>query len=215
VVCLLEALSERRVYIRPVIFCVAASCEQELQRTLHVQESMNGRESLQPGEVSRSLRRRLRLRDELLLAFLPTATVLLVFGVIEVLSNQRLLFASLASSAFLIYMDPEHGANRTATLAFSQLAAAGTGFLMFTLIGPSYAAGAVAMVTTTIVMIVFDIVHPPAVATAIAFAFRTGDETNVALFALAVGMVVVLVVLETATLALLARLHRRSGGAGD
>jgi hypothetical protein len=87
---------------------------------------VNDRDSLQPGTAARrSLRQRLRLRDELLLAFVPTATVLIVFAAVEALSNQRLLFASLASSAFLIYLDPEHGTNRafavfghiTATLA--------------------------------------------------------------------------------------------------
>lgn len=60
------------------------------------------RESLKPIEgAARSGRARLPLKAELLLAIAPTATVLIVFGLVEVLSNQRLLFASLASSAFL------------------------------------------------------------------------------------------------------------------
>jgi CBS-domain-containing membrane protein len=170
---------------------------------------VSDRDSLQPGTAARrSLRQRLRLRDELLLAFVPTATVLIVFAVVEALSNQRLLFASLASSAFLIYLDPEHGTNRARTLAISQVAAAVIGFLAFELIGPSYTAGAVAMIATITLMIVADAVHPPAVATALAFAFRTGDERNLMLFALAVGIVAMLVVTETATLAILARLRR-------
>lgn len=170
---------------------------------------MNERDSLQPGTAARrSLRKRLRLRDELLLAFVPTATVLIVFALVEALSNQRLLFASLASSAFLIYLDPEHGTNRARTLAISQIGAAVLGFIAFAAIGPTYAAGAGAMVATITLMIMVDAVHPPAVATALAFAFRTGDERNVVLFALAVGLVVVLVLTETATLAVLARLRR-------
>lgn len=170
---------------------------------------LNDRDSLQPGTAAkRSIRQRLRLRDELLLAFVPTATVLIVFAAVEALTNQRLLFASLASSAFLIYLDPEHGTNRTRTLAMSQLAAAVLGFLAFELIGPSYLAGAAAMVATITLMILADAVHPPAVATALAFAFRTGDERNLVLFAVAVGLVVVLVITETATLAILARLRR-------
>ena len=170
---------------------------------------MNERDSLEPGTAARrSLRQRLRLRDELLLAVVPTATVLIVFAAVEALSNQRLLFASLASSAFLIYLDPEHGTNRARTLAISQIAAAVLGFFAFELIGPSYAAGAAAMIGTITLMIVADAVHPPAVATALAFAFRTGDERNLVLFALAVGIVAVLVVTETATLAILARLRR-------
>ncbi len=170
---------------------------------------MNERDSLQPGTAARrSLRQRLPLRDELLLAFVPTATVLIVFAAVEALSNQRLLFASLASSAFLIYLDPEHGTNRARTLAVSQLSAAAIGFVAFELIGPSYTAGATAMIVTIALMIVADAVHPPAVATALAFAFRTGDERNLVLFTLAVAIVVVLVVTEAATLAILARLRR-------
>ena len=90
----------------------------------------------------------------------------------------------------------------------SQIWAAFVGFLTFEIVGPSYTSGAVAMVVTTTVMIVFDIVHPPAVATALAFAFRTGDERNLLLFAVAVGLVVVLVIVQATTLALLARLRR-------
>lgn len=166
-------------------------------------------ESAQPGSASRrSLRKRLSLRDELLLACVPTAMVLIVFAIVEAATNQRLLFASLASSAFLIYLDPEHGTNRTRTLAVSQLMAAAVGFLAYEMIGPSYGSGAVAMVATIVLMIVLDAVHPPAAATALAFAFRTGDERNLVLFAVAVGLVIALVFVEAATLALLARLRR-------
>lgn len=170
---------------------------------------MAEKDSLKPGTEARIARKRLSLRDELVLAFVPTITVLLVFGLVESLSNQRLLFASLASSAFLIYLDPEHGTNRARTLAISQLAAAAIGFGAYELIGASYMAGAIAMVLTITLMILIDAVHPPAVATALAFAFRTGDERNLILFALAVALVVVLVITEAATLALLARLRRR------
>ncbi|MEC4818085.1 MAG: hypothetical protein SAK29_33165 [Scytonema sp. PMC 1069.18] len=49
---------------------------------------------------------------------------------VEVLSRQRLLFASLASSAFLIYLDPQHGSNTVRTLVLSQMMAASIGFMM-------------------------------------------------------------------------------------
>lgn len=49
-------------------------------------------------------KQRIGLKGELLLAAMPTLTVLLVLALVEALSNQRLLFASLASSAFLIYL---------------------------------------------------------------------------------------------------------------
>ena len=54
-------------------------------------------------------------------------------------------------------------------------------------------------------MIVLDAVHPPAVATAMSFALRAGNETNLVLFGLAVGMTAVLVVLQRLALWLLAR----------
>jgi hypothetical protein len=64
------------------------------------------RSSLKPVEVTkRSLRRRLNLQGEFILALMPTITVLGVFGLVEVFTQQHLLFASLASSAFLIYLD--------------------------------------------------------------------------------------------------------------
>src|SRR5262249_28927171 len=49
---------------------------------------------------------RLSIRDKLLLALLPTATVLPMLGVIETFGRHHLLCASKASSAFLIYWDP-------------------------------------------------------------------------------------------------------------
>jgi hypothetical protein len=55
--------------------------------------------------ANRSLRR-LGLKGVFALALLPTLMVLSVLGLVETLSRQRLLFASLASSAFLIYLDP-------------------------------------------------------------------------------------------------------------
>jgi hypothetical protein len=61
-------------------------------------------------------RKRIGLKGERLLAFMPMATVLLVLALVGALSSQRLLFASLASSAFLIYLDPEHAVNQVRTL---------------------------------------------------------------------------------------------------
>lgn len=65
--------------------------------------------SLKPLEgANRSLRSRLDLKGELALATAPTVLILTVLALVEVLSRQHLLFASLASSAFLIYLDPQH-----------------------------------------------------------------------------------------------------------
>lgn len=167
-------------------------------------------ESLEPiPGADRSRRRRLSLRQELELALLPTATVLLVLLFVEMLSRQRLLFASLASSAFLIYLDPEHGTNRVRTLVLSQSLAAGLGFAAHALLGDGYPSAGAAMVLTIFLMIVLDVVHPPAVSTSIAFAFRAGKETNLAIFAMALGVTAVLVVLERAAVWMMARAERR------
>lgn len=162
--------------------------------------------SQQPSsEQQRALRRRLSLRGEFALAMLPTATVLAVFAFVEVLSEQRLLFASLASSAFLIYLDPQHGMNRTRTLFISQLSAASFGVLADLLLGDGYLAGGLAMILTITLMISLDAMHPPAISTALIFAFRTADAGNVLLFALAVVVLIVLLGLERSAVWLLAR----------
>jgi hypothetical protein len=59
--------------------------------------------------------RRMRLKDELLLALLPTATVLLTLALVEHFGWRHLLCAALASNAFLIYLDPEHEMNAVRT----------------------------------------------------------------------------------------------------
>lgn len=169
------------------------------------------RASLKPIQgANRALRERLDLRGELILALLPTLTILSVLALVEVFSNQRLLFASLASSAFLIYLDPHHGANAVRTLVLSHTLAATLGLLLYLLLGPGYLSGGAAMVGVIIAMITLDAVHPPAVSTALAFAFRAGNEQNLALFGMALAMVALLVLLEQATLWLLARaMHTR------
>lgn len=62
--------------------------------------------------------------------------------------------------------------------------------------------------TAIALMIVFDVVHPPAVSTALSFALRTGDESNVVIFGLAVAITVALVWLQRAALWTLARYRR-------
>lgn len=139
------------------------------------------------------------------LALLPTATILIVLAIVESLSNQRLLFASLASSAFLIYLDPEHGTNSLRTLVLSQMLAAGLGAAAFILLGPGYWSAASAMVLTITLTVLMNAVHPPAISTSLAFAFRSGPESNLALFGMAVLLVAVLVVLQRVSLWILRR----------
>lgn len=164
------------------------------------------RSSLKPLQgANRSLRSRLNLQGEFVLALAPTVTVLVVLGLVEVLSRERLLFASLASSAFLIYLDPQHGTNTVRTLVISQTMAAIAGLVMYLTLGPGYLSGGSAMVVTIVLMLLLDAMHPPAVSTSLSFAFRAGKETNLVLFGLALGITVILVIIERLTLWLLAR----------
>lgn len=163
------------------------------------------RSSLKPVEgADRALRSRLGLRGELVLAFFPTAVVLGVLALVEVLSEQRLLFASLASSAFLIYLDPQHGTNRIRTLVSAQLLAAVLGLATYLSFGSGYLAAGSVMTLTIFLMVLFDVMHPPAVATALSFALRAGDTGNLLLFALAVGVTAMLVGLQQTALWVLA-----------
>jgi CBS-domain-containing membrane protein len=155
--------------------------------------------------AARRRRERLDLRDEFILALLPTTTVLIVLLLVETVARQRLLFASLASSAFLIYLDPHHGTNAIRTLVVSQIAAASVGWGTYSLLGSGYVSSGTAMILTIAIMIAFDVVHPPAIGTAMSFALRAGDASNLLLFGVAVGVTGVLVVLERVLVWLLGR----------
>ena len=82
-------------------------------------------------------RRHLGWRKEILLASLPTVVVLAVFAFIERFTHQRLLFASLGASAFLIYLDPEDATNSPRTLLIAQLGGAVAGFAFVSLFSSS------------------------------------------------------------------------------
>jgi CBS-domain-containing membrane protein len=164
------------------------------------------RSSLQPLQgANRSLRRRLDLKGEIMLAIAPTLIVLIVLFLVEELSQQRLLFASLASSAFLIYLDPLHGTNTIRTLVISQMMAAIIGFITYIIFGSGYLSGGIAMVITINLMILWDLMHPPAVSTSLSFALRAGHVSNLVLFVLAVSITALLVGLEKLALWILAR----------
>jgi hypothetical protein len=155
------------------------------------------------------VRRRLGLRGQPALAALPTATVLVVLGLAEALARQRLLFASLASSAFLIYLDPVHPSTRVRAPVVSQAAVAAIGWAALALFGPGYAAGATAMVTAIALLIAADVVRPPAVSTALSFALGTGEARPLALFGLALAVTAALVLLQYSVTPALARPARR------
>lgn len=166
--------------------------------------------SLKPlAKKANRLRNRLNWKGELILATAPTVVILSVFALVEVLTRQRLLFASLASSAFLIYLDPQHGTNTVRTLVISQMMAATIGFLTYLLLGSGYLSGGTAMIIIIVLMILLDVMHPPAVATSLSFALKAGNENNLVLFGLAVGITAVLVGLERFALWLLVYLSSK------
>ncbi len=153
----------------------------------------------------RSVERRLGLKAEIIMILPPTLAVLAVLTLIRDLAGQRLLFAPLAASAFLIYLDPEHHMNSIRTLLVSQLGGALIGWGTYLLLGDGVLSGGTAMVATIVLMIALNSMHPPAIATAISFALRTGKPENVLLFGLAVLITAALVALERVALWLLLR----------
>jgi CBS-domain-containing membrane protein len=154
-------------------------------------------------------RRRIGLRGELLLVTLPTATVLLMLWFLEMTAHRQVLFASLASSAFLIYLEPENSMNQVRTLVIAQSVAAVIGVVALAVSGPGYLAAGTALVCAILVMVVLDAVHPPAVATALGFAFRPAQDDGIVLFGLALAMVAGLAIVAAATARLYRHLLRR------
>ena len=150
-------------------------------------------------------RRPLNLHQELTLAVPPTVVVLLMLGCVEAFSRQRLLFASLASSAFSIYLDPEHPSHSVRTVALAQTCAALLGFGAYWLLGAGYLAAGVAMALTIVATVSLRAMHPPAVSTSLIFAFRANAVSSLSLFGFALLLVVLLVALQQTSRWLLRR----------
>ena len=148
------------------------------------------------------------------MAALPTLTVLGVFFLVEVFTRQTFLFASLASSAFLIYKEPENGMNQVKTLVPAHVVAAVVGLGSFWIFGEGYLAGAVSMGSTIALLVTLGIVHPPAVSSSLAFAFRAHHENEFVVFLLALSMVAVLFVVERVSVLVLRRIESQVRGAG-
>lgn len=142
--------------------------------------------------------RRGRLPRELALAVLPTLIVLGTTFLVEELRHQRVLFASLASSAFLIYRAPGHPMNGVRVMVPAHLVGVALGVGAAALLGTGYLAGAIAMVTTIVALVLLNTVHPPAISTALGFAFFERKEQAVGLFLVALAMLVALVVAQRA-----------------
>ncbi len=167
-----------------------------------------------PREVRQRAPRRGGLKGELALAALPTLTVMAVFFLVQVFTQQTFLFASLASSAFLIYKEPENGMNQVKTLVPAHLTAAVVGLGTFFVFGEGLLSGGVSMALTIALLVTLGIVHPPAVSSSLAFAFRAHQESEFVIFVLAVSMVAALFIIERFTVVLLHRYERRVREAG-
>lgn len=167
------------------------------------------RASLRPLDgCEQTARQQLSLRGELTLALMPTLTVLAVFALVEYFDQQRLLFVSLAATAFSIYHDPHHKTNHVATVLVAQIGAAVLGIASGYALGFGYLAGGVAMIAIIVLTLTLDRLHAPAVTTALSFAFRVESKNDFPLFAVAVGLLGVLVLLQRAALQLVARAER-------
>ena len=152
--------------------------------------------------------RRGGLAGELLLALPPTVMVLGVVYLFESFRHQRVLFTSLAASAFLIYRDPAHPMNGVRVTVTAHVVAVALGLGAALLLGPGYLAGAVAMTATIVTLIVFDIVHPPAIGTALGFGFFPEQTSSAGFFIIALVMLAALIVLQRAATWLLRRMQR-------
>ncbi len=144
--------------------------------------------------------RRGGLVGELLLALPPTLTVLAALFLTEELVSRRVLFASLASSAFLIYRDPAHQMNSVRVMVTAHLCGVALGVAAALALGPGYPSGAGAMAATIMLLIVLDAVHPPAVSTALGFAILPNQDRAIGIFLLALAMMAALVVLQRVAL---------------
>jgi CBS-domain-containing membrane protein len=145
------------------------------------------------------MRSRYDLKTEAKLALMPTITIGVILLLMSRYANGQLFFTSLASSAFLVYLDPKHPFNSLATLFIAQIAAALIGIGGMQLIGPGYAAALLAMAGIIIFMLVFDVMHPPAVSTALSFAFISGRVLP--LFFICLCLLTFLIILQKLTVA--------------
>ena len=155
--------------------------------------------------------RRFDIKTEIALAIMPTVVIIIVLLLLEAFSKQQLLFSSLASSAFLIYLDPKHPTNRVRTLIIAQMSAAIIGFIVFFLMGPGYDSAAVSMIIAIGVMILCKAMHPPAVSSALLFAFEYKEIDILFLFLMAVMLLVILIMLQRVSLWLIKRSEKLKG----
>ena len=145
---------------------------------------------------------RLSVRQQFGLAMMPTVVVLLMVSCVQALGNQPLIFTSLASSAFLVYLDPQHPATGVRTFLIAQGSAALLGFGSVSLLGTGFLTPGVALVLTMFLIIPLNAKHPPAISTALSFAFHKSSLKTLAIFGLTMLVIASLVALQKAALRL-------------
>ena len=145
------------------------------------------------------------IKTKIALAIMPAVTVIGVLLLLQAFSKQQLLFSSLASSAFLIYIDPKHPTNSIRTLVIAQISAAVIGYLTFIVVGAGYVAASISMIIAIAVMIMANAMHPPAVSTALTFAFQPSKNNILLLFLFAVLLLVILIILQRISLWIIKR----------
>jgi CBS-domain-containing membrane protein len=156
--------------------------------------------------------RRLPLSREIALVLLPTATILMALGCVQAFQSQQVLFASLASSAFLIYLNPGQRGASLRALTISQSLAAILGETASAFLGPGMGSAALAMSLLILLLIVLDALHPPAVGTALAFTFRAPSTNLVELFGLVLFVLLILILLQRTSYWLLEKLTLKPVG---
>jgi hypothetical protein len=149
------------------------------------------------------MRKRYDLKTIVSLALLTTLTMAVVLFLLEIHSKQHLLFASLASSAFLIYLDPQLPSNSIYTLSIAQVSAAPVGFGILKLVGPYYTSAMIAMVIAIALTVLLNVMNLQAVSTALTFAFETVKKLP--LFLIALNLLVILIVLQKVSVWLISR----------
>ncbi len=143
-----------------------------------------------------AVRRRHGIAAERLLAVPPTLVVLVTVFAVDLLRHPRVLYASLAASAFLVYRDPGHRMNTVRVMVTAHVVGVLCGIGAALLLHPGYTAAAVAMVGTIVALVALVALHPPAVSTTLGFAFVASQDTAVGLFLLALTMLVALVLIQ-------------------
>lgn len=153
------------------------------------------------------MRKEQSLKSRLLLSLFPIAIVFVLLG-IEILVRQHMLFTSLVSSIFLIYLLPDDPMNDSLTIVISQALAALIGYAGYWLLGNSYLSACLSILMITLLLVLIGRLHPPAIATSMIFQYRTHSESDLVLF----GLLLVLIVVLFLAKKLFSYLQRKLGG---